>query len=447
MTTANHTNDLLDHYHRSVERLNDTVHWENIRWANPTYPRDFFFERAQRVMEFFDHPERGFHYIHVAGTSGKGSTTQMIYEVLVRAGYRVGAYFSPYVTTPIENIQINGQLVDPALFMDVLDEVLARGQQAPVDSKWRPSYYTIFFVVALECFRRSGCEWVVLETGCGGRYDLTNVVPNKIAAVITPIGYDHVDVLGTTLREIAWHKAGIITPGCRVYTTPQSPEVLTVLSDETQRAGTDPIAVASPSTPQPSTMAYTTVLPGDHQQTNASLAAAVCRSLHIDDTHIRAGIAAARLPARVEVVQEHPRVILDGAHSGPKIAALLDTLVSYRPWKRLHLIFAAKKTKSIDELILPLLAVADTVTLTEFSLPGFSSHPASSVAAVIRRSAPHCSVSIVHDAVHAADAVLQRADPDDLVLITGSLYYLNTIRERWYPEEKILQQRSLFPTP
>lgn len=397
-------------------------------------------------MDFFGHPERDFTYIHVAGTSGKGSTTQMIYEVLVRAGYRVGAYCSPYITTPIENIQINGQLVDPELFMDALDHVLSIASRAPLDSKFRPSYSTIFFAVALECFRRSGCEWVVLETACGGRYDLTNVVPNKVAAVITPIGYDHTDVLGKTLPEIARHKAGIIVPGCAVFSAAQPPEVMRVLRDEARRVGSDGITVVTREDHTvPRAVQYDTTMHGVHQQINAALAAAVCQSLHIDNASIRAGIRAARLPARVELVQECPRVILDGAHSAPKIAALLDALESFRPWKRLHLVFAAKKTKSVDDLILPLLPIANTLTLTEFSLPAFSSHPATTIAEAVHRAAPHLPVHIVSDPRSAADTVLQRADPDDLVLITGSLYYLHSIRERWYPEEQILLQRSLFP--
>lgn len=366
----------------------------------------------------------------------------MMYEVLVRAGYRVGAYCSPYVTTPIENIQINGQLVDPEMFMDALDHVLSRAQRAPVGSEWRPSYSTIFFAVALECFRRSGCEWVVLETACGGRYDLTNVIPHKVAAVITPIGVDHTDVLGKTLSDIAWHKAGIMKATCPTFSAPQPPEVMQVLRDEAQRVGSDGVTVVA----EDAVVArYDTTMPGAHQQINAALAAAVCQSLHIDDARIRSGIRAARLPARVELVQEYPRVILDGAHSAPKIDALLHTVESFRPWKRLHLVFAAKKTKSIHDLILPLLSVATTVTLTEFSLPAFSSHPASDVADVVRRAAPQLPVNIIPDPQDAVAAILQRADPTDLVLITGSLYYLNVIRERWYPEEQILLQRSLFP--
>lgn len=403
-------------------------------------------------MDFFGRPERGFTYIHVAGTSGKGSTTQMIYEVLVRAGYRVGAYSSPYVTTAIENIQINGQLVDPELFMGALDHVLSRAQRAPVGSEWRPSYSTIFFAVALECFRRSGCEWVVLETACGGRYDLTNVIPTKVAAVITPIGVDHTDVLGKTLSEIAWHKAGIMMPGCPTFSAPQPPEVMQVLRDEARRVGSDGVTVVAEDAvvaredhTVPRAVQYDTAMPGVHQQINAALAAAVCQSLHIDDAPIRAGIRAARLPARIEVLQHHPLVLLDGAHSTPKIDALLHTVESFRPWKRLHLVFAAKKTKSLHDLILPLLSVATTVTLTEFSLPAFSSHPASDVADVVRRAAPQLPVSIISDPLTAANTVLKSAGPDDLVLITGSLYYLHSIRERWYPEEQILLQRSLFP--
>ncbi|MFH1426906.1 MAG: cyanophycin synthetase, partial [Candidatus Kerfeldbacteria bacterium] len=258
-------------------------------------------------------------------------------------------------------------------------------------------------------------------------------------ALLTNVSLDHCDLLGNTVEEIAVHKAGIIKEGSALFSTETKPEVQRVFDEAATRACTA-IQYIEP------TQQYETALQGEHQQWNAALAAAAARHLNIAEKKIEAGIKQTRLPARIEQLQEKPRVILDGAHSTAKIKALVRALKQFRPWNKLHLVFAAKETKEPEALIRPLAATADTVTCTEFHLIEFGSYPATETAALFRQLKPGIDVHIEQDPRAAIDRILADASPDDLVLITGSLYLAGPVRERWITQQDILKARSVFPS-
>ncbi|MFH1426337.1 MAG: cyanophycin synthetase, partial [Candidatus Kerfeldbacteria bacterium] len=257
-------------------------------------------------------------------------------------------------------------------------------------------------------------------------------------ALLTNVSLDHCDLLGNTVEEIAVHKAGIIKEGSALFSTETKPEVRRVFNEAAARTGTS-IQYIEP------TQHYETSLPGEHQQWNAALAAAAARHLGVADTDIAHGIKQTHLPARIEQLQEQPRVILDGAHSPAKIEALVQALEQFRPWNTLHVLFAAKETKELAELIRPLCALADTVTCTEFQLIDFGSAPATEAADIFRSIAPDIDVQIEPNPRTAIDQMMAHTAPNDLVLITGSLYLAGPVRERWIPEQDILKARSVFP--
>lgn len=401
---------------------------------------DFFLERTHRLLQRLGNPHHGFRVIHVAGTSGKGSTSAMIYEMLVRAGRRVGLCTSPFVTTSIENIEIDGLLVDPLLFAQATTSVMLEYEKIQrEDAEYKPSYAELFFAIRLLCFQQQRCEWLVIETGCGGRFDFSNVFPEKEVAVITNIGRDHVRVLGDTLEQIAWHKAGIISHASVVFSSVQEPSIRAVLNREARECG---VAVQYV---QP-TRVYPTAMPGEHQQWNAALAAAVGAHVQIDDATIAAGIAHTRLPARVELMQVDPRVIVDGAHSVPKMHALARTLEEhFRPWNRLHLIFAAKEDRDVHELLPPIAHLVDTATITAFQLPGFGSSSPTDTAQVLQKLNPNITVHINLDVRAAITNTIADASSDDLICVTGSLYLAGFARKYWISEEAVLRARSCFP--
>lgn len=429
---------IFDDYIAAEKLLESTIRTMDHSFMDGTDANEFFFERSQRFHDLLGNPERDFEYVHIAGTSGKGSTAVMIYEMLAAAGWNVGLKISPHVTTTLERMHVRGQLIDPQHFIDAVHEVVPVAQKLIDEgSKWAPSYSEIFFGVALVAFQKAGCEWIVLETSCGGRYDLTNVIPAPRVVALTNIGLDHTAILGDTLPEIAWHKAGIIKNGSAVYSTEKNPDVRAVFDAEAAEHG----GIAQYVQPSHE---YTLRMPGTHQQWNAALATAVCTELDVAEKDIAAGLVHAQLPARMETLQESPHVIIDGAHSEPKMRALAEALESLKPWKRLHLIFTCKEGRDPAEILGPIAPLADTLTITSFTLPGFSSVDAQDIANAASQLRTDLAQTIEPDAKAALDAVLKTAGPEDLVLITGSLYFVGTIRERWYPIADIVQHQSLM---
>lgn len=403
--------------------------------------QQFFLDRTQYLFDRIGNPERSMRIVHLAGTSGKGSSAMMVYEAARRSHARVGLYLSPYLSTPIENIQFNGLFIDPADFVrltyHILDVARAIEEENP---QMMPSYAELFFAIAMLYFAEQDTELLVLETGAGGRYDKTNIIPAPEVALLTPIGIDHTRLLGKTIEEIAGHKAGIIKPGSTVVSTEQNPAVQEVFKAEAQKQDVDITFV------QPERF-YRTQLPGRHQQMNAAGASAACEALGIPSKAIIEGIAAARMPARIERMQSNPTVIIDGAHSAPKMNALRDTIDEFRPWQKLHLLFAMKEGKDPRALLEPLASLADTATFTSYDLPAFSSVAPEAVADVWREFGSDAPIpTIEHDADAAFKHCMSQAGPDDLVLITGSLYIAGKPREYWYPLEDILRERTWWPS-
>lgn len=436
---------MFEEYHAAVRLLEGVIpstHAPQQSYMHTNRGHAFFLERTHRLLRRLDNPHHGFRVIHIAGTSGKGSTSAMIYETLVRAGRRVGLCTSPFVTTSIENIQIDGSLIDPLLFVHATEVVMSEYEKIQrEDAVYTPSYAELFFAIRLLCFQKQRCEWVVIETGCGGRFDFSNVFPSKEVAVITNIGRDHVRVLGDTLEQIAWHKAGIISNASAVFSSVQEPSIRAVLNHEASENSVT-VQYIHP------TRVYRTAMLGEHQQWNAALAAAVGAHLQIDDAAIAEGIAHSRLPARVELMQEHPRVIVDGAHSVPKMQALVRALEEqFRPWNRLHLIVAFKEDRDVHELLPPIASLVNTATITAFQLPGFGSSNPADIEREMQKLNPNTSVHINLDVRAAIADAIAHAVPDDLICVTGSLYLACFARKYWISEEAILRARSCFPVP
>lgn len=428
-------------YKEAVSRLESTIREMDASYMDVdiTSKGEFFLERSRKFYERLGNPHTGFKYVHVAGTSGKGSTSTMIYEILHAAGKSVGLYTSPFVTTSLERLQVNGELMNPQLFIDAVHEVMdVYEQEYSADDKWSPSYSEIFVGIGFVALQKAGVEWVVLETSCGGRFDMTNVISAPEVAVLTNIGIDHTSILGDTLEQIAWHKAGIIKKESAIFSGETKPNVQAVFNAEAKKYGTAVQYV------QP-TVEYTLHMPGHHQQWNAALAGAVGKHLGVPETAIRAGLAAARLPARVEQMQTNPRVVIDGAHSTPKIAALVNALESFRPWSKLHLIFANKEGHAADELLPPLAPLIDSAVMSSFTLPGFASEPATETAKLLQSLRHDISITVETDSTAALQQTLQYAAPDDLILITGSLYFSGELRSNWISEQEIIETCSLFP--
>ncbi len=405
-------------------------------------PPSFFLERMERLANTIGRPEREWQVIHVAGTSGKGSTTQMIYEALLVDGRSVGLYQSPYVTAATENIQINGQLVSADAFADAVDQIRPVVEQIRTESpEWTPSYAEIFFGVALIAFQDAGIEWLVVEAGCGGRFDKTNIIEAPVAVGLTQIGLDHREILGETEEEITHHKAGVIKSGAQVFTSEQRAHIRDIFQKEADRYN---ITI----THSRSHISDNLILRGAHQYANAGLAGEICRAVGVNKTHIQRGLHHATLPARIEVMpsdNNSPMVVIDGAHSRPKLAALAHELSSWVHAKAVHLIVAPKEGKDLDALVTIMDPLAGRVTVTSWELPGFKSEPTQLVKQLFIEQYPGLVIDTIADPQEAMRSAIKNAHTDDLVIATGSLYMAGQMRELWFPEEDIVLQQTIFP--
>ncbi len=307
-----------------------------------------------QLLSAMGNPENGLKFAHIAGTNGKGSAAKLMSAALTSAGYRTGLFTSPYVNAFNERIAIDGAPIS--------DEALCLGMEAvwPEAKKLFATFFEIITAIGLWYFHNRGCEIVVLETGLGGRLDPTNAIPCPEIAVIGQIGLDHTAILGDSIEQIAWEKAGIIKPGGEVVLLRQSDAVQGVIAAACVERGA--ALTVSPEaqyrlrgaqaileTPEGE---LTVGLLGEYQAQNALLAyTALLRlragGMDIPFSAIRDGFALARWPGRFERLFESPLVILDGAHNPQGVQALLDSLKSGYPEAK-EWVFVAGMMKDKD---------------------------------------------------------------------------------------------------
>lgn len=300
--------------------------------------------RMQNLCDHLGNPEKELQCIHIAGTNGKGSLAAMTSSILTAAGYKTGLTISPYVLDFRERFQIDGEMIPPRTLgnltekvLDAIDAIEAEGGEKPVE-------FEAVTALAFLWFAREKCDLVVLETGLGGRCDATNVVPHKLVAAITKIGYDHMEVLGDTLDKIAAEKAGIIKEGTVVVNYPDQPaEAMGPILTAAAEAHT---SIITPDKDDLTLLrgkrlenridygGYRAALglPGTHQANHAAMAVEIALALwrefgyDISDDAILQGLADARMPARIEVLRRHPLLLLDGCHNPDGAKMLAATL-------------------------------------------------------------------------------------------------------------------------
>src|SRR5947207_14591181 len=342
------------------------------------------------------HPERNYESIIVAGTNGKGSTSSMIASILRESGRRVGLYTSPHLVDIRERWLIDGAMIDPAL----LDASIEKLRVASDRSGITPTYFEALTIVAFIAFARAKCDIAVLEVGMGGRLDATNVV-HPIASVITPIGINHTEYLGHTIRKIAAEKAGVIHRGSVVLTSNDDDRVLAVLHRRAQKFGNVFRIVAG---------GHDTPLAGHFQRRNAALAVATARALLIGEEAIERGVARTRWRGRLEHLRARGKdVWIDGAHNAHgarAVAPFIETL----PRPRV-LVFGIMSDKNVGEVESVLYPLFDEIIATE-------PFPPRSTSATVLASVPNAVAE--PDPERAFECALASAAP--AIFVGGSLY-------------------------
>ncbi len=414
-------------------------------------------ERMRALCALLGHPEGALPAVLVAGTKGKGSTGAMIAAIAAAAGSRVGLYTKPHLVDIRERVRINDTLIPRDDFATLVGEISAaieRGTDAP---GWPPTYFEVTAALAFVYFARAAVDLAVIEVGIGGRLDACNVV-NPSVSVITTIGYDHTEIVGTRLAQIAAEDAGIIRPHGTVVTVPQRLAAARVIQDAATAAGARLIRVGRD-------VRYRTLrtgvdgvhavvrgrkavyrdlhvpLLGRHQALNAAAAIAVVelladadlrppagtgvrRPVAISEAAVHAGLAGLRWPGRIEVIRMRPTVIVDVAHNTVSFQALRAVLDETFERRRLILILGVVENKDLAGIarIIGPRASAVIATRAHHARPA----PPEAVASAFK---PWVSdVRVIDNPVEAVEYALSHSAPDDVICATGSFHVAGPIR-------------------
>jgi len=365
------------------------------------------------LMDLLDHPEQGLRCVHVAGTNGKGSTSHLIASALQEAGYAVGLHTSPHLKDFRERFRINGTMISEAEVVRFVEEY--RSGFEPIQA----SFFEWGVALAFWWFREQQVDIAVIETGMGGRLDSTNVVTPEVS-VITNVGWDHMDFLGNSLEAIAEEKAGIIKPGAPAVVGEAEGGLAAVFQ---RKSATEhaPLTLVDHATPLP----HPSGLAGVHQERNARTALAALHVLRdrgwdIPEAAIAQGfaqvVANTGLRGRWEVLAREPLTIADVAHNVDGMRAV-NALLSSTPHRQLHVVLGMVNDKELGRV----LAELPTEALYYFCKADI---PRGLAAETLRaQAAAHGLQGLAYPSVSEAyRSARAKAAPDDLVLVTGSVF-------------------------
>ncbi len=420
-----------------------------------------------RVLRSFLHemgdPHLNNRYIHIAGTSGKTSTSYFTASLLQAQGYRTGLFTSPHICTTAEYLSINGQLPPVSEFIGVIERLKPLiDREYEQKAQGMISHFECLLAAALEYFAGQQTDYVVLEAGLGGRHDATNVIEQSDVSVITNIGLDHTNILGETLQEIASEKIGILKPGCPLLTAEQQPEILDLFQREARKTDSHvqhlkrDFRVEHVNTERNmTTFDYlseqhrfdhlSTPVRGSYQAYNAALAIRALELVSpkhpraISEEALRQGLMETTIPGRYEIVHNTPQVILDGAHNSDKIARLVSYLKTQFQSDALIIVCAFSAGKNPSEMLRSLLEVSERFYLTRI-LTGFrESEEPLYLKSLLTNLSSSAKSSLALDPFTALDMAIDDAQKlDKAVCVTGSLYLVSYLRQRWFPEQKLL---------
>jgi len=428
---------------------------EAVDWINSLIPFGIRpgLERIELLMDRLGNPQRKLKFIHVAGTNGKGSTCAFLTSVLLRSGYSVGTFTSPYITKFTNRFQFNGEDIPEEMLTRLANILLPLVEEIAESELGSPTMFEVATALAILYYGRE-CypDVVVWETGLGGRLDVTNIV-SPIVSVITNVGYDHTDVLGDTLELIAAEKAGIIKPGVPVVSCVSQPEAIAVLKEKAAScrstlylAGEDFTYEASGLEDGVQSFVFKgpfrsldieIAMKGAHQCANAGGAMMVLEVLRqylafmLDDEDVRAGFRDTFWAGRLEEISSSPRIVLDGAHNPEGAESLARSLPQYYTYNKLNLLMGMLSNKHHESYLKHILPIVDTLILTE---PDFRKKmDAENLHGIVeslrkKYAKEHLEIIVERDWGKALQLLKSRTAGNDLAVVSGTLYLIADVR-------------------
>ena len=424
--------------------IDEALDWlYNVRRFGPNRT----LEPTRRYLELLGNPQESFKSIHITGTNGKGSTSAFTASILEAAGFKVGLYTSPHLERFNERIKVNRVEISDEDTARLLTEARKIFEEMVSYPKPMPlRFFDILTGVCFKYFEEQKVDFGVIEVGLGGRLDATNLI-NPLVSVITNIGYEHVNILGPTLADIAHEKAGIIKKNTPVVTGESNPNITDVFKKTTYELGSELFVVAQSAqyqristgqdgqifnlkTPQREYRGLRIPLFGMHQILNATTSVLAIEALSksgidISQSSIKTGLQNVYWPARLEIIHNKPTIILDCAKDAEATEAVKETIKSDLNNHRTIAVISMSSDKNIEGMISNISEVADRFILTKHSVTYRAAEPDRLIKEVVKYRKPY-EVYLNRDEAfkHAVDI----ADPDDMILVIGSVYLAGDAR-------------------
>lgn len=406
---------------------------------------NFGLSRVEKILELLGNPQNKIKCIHIAGTNGKGSTTAMIASILKEEGYTVGMYTSPYLEEFEERIQINGVNIPKERLAELVSKIQKVSEEIVTLGFDNPTQFEIITAIMFLYFSEENVDYAIIEVGLGGRLDATNVI-DPVLVVITSISYDHMNILGETIEEIAGEKCGIIK-NSPVVTYPQVEEAMKVIEEKCKEKSVQLIKTSESSIKEviinkndniqniklevgSELKEYKLALIGKHQVKNAMVVLNVIEAFKtlggsVKEESIKAGLENVRWIGRMERLNKNPMVVIDGAHNIDGIRTLKESVKEYFSYNKLILILGILGDKQVKEMVNTIGSLGEDIILTE-------PHNERAESLEVMESylkEENKNVYKIMNYREAYEKALDLANEDDLILICGSLYMVGDMRK------------------
>lgn len=390
-------------------------------------------------------PEKKFKVIHVAGTNGKGSTCAFLTSIFREAGYSCGLFTSPHLVVINERFQINEKNIDNQAFMSAFEKVKALADELVAEGSYHPTYFEMLFLMGMVIFAEAGVDYVMLETGLGGRLDATTAVEDPAACVITSISFDHMQYLGNTIAEIAGEKAGIIVPGVPVIYDGNNPEAAKVIRKQAEALGSPYYEVKKENTEilrntsagidfcmeneYYGNTAFSIPFIAGYQVMNAALAlktAEVIKDVvNLPKDAVLRGLRETRWQGRMETVL--PGVIVDGAHNEDGVEKFVETAEHFQKDYPLTLLFSAVDDKDYTDMIRTVAGRIRFQHVIVTQVGGYRKVPSEQLADIFRKEGCLCAESC-EDVESSFRRALEYRGKEGMLFCVGSLYLVGEIK-------------------
>lgn len=433
----------LGNIEKQMDLIKNTKHPEN------------YLKRTKLLLKLLGNPQRKIkNYIHIGGTSGKGSVSNMLHNIIVASGKKSGLFTQPFLTETIEKYKVNNSLISPNDFAGTLNQIKPALNYCVEKSPWGlPSYFEICFVIWALYSLEQKCQYFISEVGMGGEFDMTNAVLRSKISVITHIDYDHMQQLGNTLEKIATTKSKIIKKNSVFFTVETRPKILRIFKNECRKQKTAFYKVNDRVNNlqiknnyqefEYKHEKYKLKMFGEHQAKNAILAIEIARKLKVKEKFIKKGLHNTQVPGRFEIVQTRPLVVLDGAHNPDKLRTVVESL-GLLNYNKLHLICAFKVDKDINKAAKILSSYVDNIHITRFFVKEQIYTDPKKIKKYFRKYCKDIPITINLDPWEILFKVLKKSKKNDLILVTGSFFLVGELRKKWFSGEFILHKRKTF---